>query len=200
VLCLDALERSVGKQQATIDNIGTRGSHQEDASVQNILSALATALQGLSKQSPSTSSQSGPPSKRRRLDHDDQGAYLLSRDPPLPDDTILSHVLEAYFIYVHPWTPIIHEARFRRRFVEDGERERLQLIIHSMVLVAHGYIEDSDTATALEKQPKQWEENRDWIVSQAMKQPSVENLQALVIIASSDVWLPVLLIICLLIF
>jgi hypothetical protein len=69
-----------------------------------------------------------------------------------------------------------------------------------MVLVAHGYIEDSDTATALEKQPKQWEENRDWIVSQAMKQPSVENLQALVIIASSDVWLPVLLIICLLIF
>ncbi|KAL2784174.1 fungal-specific transcription factor domain-containing protein [Aspergillus keveii] len=184
---LDALERSVGKQQATIDNIGSGGSHQEDASVQNILSALATTLQGLSKQSPSTSSQSGPPTKRRRLDHDDHGAYLLSRDPPLPDDTVLSHVLEAYFIYVHPWTPIIHEARFRRRFVDDGERERLQLIIHSMVLVAHGYIEDPDTATSLERQPKQWEENRDWIVSQAMKQPSVENLQALVIIASSDI-------------
>ncbi|KAL3444276.1 fungal-specific transcription factor domain-containing protein [Aspergillus insuetus] len=184
---LDALERSLGKQQATIDNIGSGGSHQEDASVQNILSALATTLQGLSKRSPSTSSQSGRPSKRRRLDHDDHGAYPLSRDPPLPNDTVLSHVLEAYFIYVHPWTPIIHEARFRRRFVDDGERERLQLIIHSMVLVAHGYIEDLDTATSLEKQPKQWEENRDWIVSQAMKQPSVENLQALVIIASSDI-------------
>jgi hypothetical protein len=59
-----------------------------------------------------------------------------------------------------------------------------------MVLVAHGYVEDADTVTSLEKQPKQWEEIRDWIVSQAMKQPSVENLQALVIIASSDVWLP----------
>jgi hypothetical protein len=58
-----------------------------------------------------------------------------------------------------------------------------------MVLVAHGYVEDADTAASLEKQPKQWEEIRDWIVSQAMKQPSVENLQALVIIASSDVWL-----------
>ncbi|KAL2812260.1 fungal-specific transcription factor domain-containing protein [Aspergillus granulosus] len=185
---LDALERSVGRQQATIENLGLGDSHQErDPNVHSILSALATALQGFTKPSPPTASHNGPPSKRRRLDNGGAAPYFPTHDPPLPDDTILSHVLEAYFIYVHPWTPIIHEARFRRRFVDDGERDRLQLIIHSMVLVAQAYVEDSDTAASLERPHNQWEEIRDWIVSQAMKQPSVENLQALVIIASTDI-------------
>ncbi|KAL2841723.1 fungal-specific transcription factor domain-containing protein [Aspergillus pseudoustus] len=185
---LDVLERSLGRQQATIDSLASGvPQNEQDSNVHNILSALATTLQGFSKSLPPTGAQNEPPSKRRRLDNGNQAPYLSSHDPPLPDDTILSHVLEAYFIFVHPWTPVIHEARFRRRLVDDGDRDSLHLIIHSMVLVAHGYVEDQETSTALGKEPKQWEEIRDWIVSQAMKQPSVENLQVLVIIASSDI-------------
>ncbi|KAL3462481.1 fungal-specific transcription factor domain-containing protein [Aspergillus heterothallicus] len=185
---LDALERSVGRQQTAINNLETGAPHTEsDSSIQNILSTLATTLQGFNKPLPPTRSDHEPSSKRRRLDNGELTPSTPLHESRVPDDAVLSHVLDAYFIYIHPWTPIIHEARFRRRFIDKSERDKLQLIIQSMILVGHGYIEDPETSAALEKEPKHWEGIRDWIVSQAMKQPSVENLQSLVIIASSDI-------------
>jgi hypothetical protein len=56
-----------------------------------------------------------------------------------------------------------------------------------MILVAGRYIEDGDTAAYLSQLVGEPENTRDWLVSQAMKQPSVENLQALVLVASDDV-------------
>jgi hypothetical protein len=61
-----------------------------------------------------------------------------------------------------------------------------------MILVTRPYIEDTETASHLATLINDSENTRDWLVSQAMKQPSVENLQALVIIASNDVgFLPI---------
>lgn len=108
----------------------------------------------------------------------------------IPDDAVLSQVLEAYFVYIHPWTPIIHEGRFRRRLVHDNERQNLEIVLQAMILVAQRYVEDEDSASDLQKPAEESEKMRDWLVSQAMKQPSVENLQALVIVASDDVCPP----------
>ncbi|KAL4867193.1 hypothetical protein BDV12DRAFT_186842 [Aspergillus spectabilis] len=189
---LDALERSVGRQQAKLESFEGEGCHHEnDSTIQNILSALTTSLQKLSKGSslaqPSTRDTSS--SKRRRIDANETHPYPFQpvNLPPLPDEAILSHVLEAYFIYVHPWIPIIHESRFRRRLIDEVEREKIQLVLRSMILVARRYVEDSDAATALEKSLNDSGHIRDWLVSQAMKQPSVENLQALVIITTDDI-------------
>ncbi|BCS21763.1 Zn(II)2Cys6 transcription factor [Aspergillus puulaauensis] len=184
---LDAIERSVGRQQARIESFeGEGASPQNDSALHTILSSLAAGLQKLDKR-PAISG-AGPSLKRPR--HDSDGAHYIPLPtglPPIPDDTVLSHVLEAYFIYVHPWTPIVHESRLRRRLVEDHQREKLHLVVYSMILVAARYIEDGDTAAYLSQLVDEPENMRDWLVSQAMKQPSVENLQALVMVASDDI-------------
>ncbi|KAL4924102.1 Zn(II)2Cys6 transcription factor [Aspergillus undulatus] len=186
---LDALERSVSKQQDKLDGIeGDRPTPQSDSTIHTLLSTLATSLQKLDKgpllRQPE--SHTGRSSKRRRQNED--GAYAPSpRLPNIPDDSILSHVLEAYFIHIHPWTPIIHESRFRRRLMDDSERENLRLVMQSMMLVARRYIEDSDTADYVKELTNEGDSVRDWLVSQALKHPSVENLQALVIITSDDI-------------
>ncbi|KAL4875140.1 fungal-specific transcription factor domain-containing protein [Aspergillus karnatakaensis] len=190
---LDALERSVGKQQVKLESLDGEGPYrQEDCSaIHTVLSTLTTSLQNLSKKThlaQSSSNDTGS-AKRRRIDDGDSDFHHLQPPglPPLPDDAVLSHVLESYFIYVHPWTPIIHESRFRRRLIDDDQRDKLQLVLHSMILVARRYIEDRDAATSLEKSLNDSDQTRDWLVSQAMKQPSVENLQALVLIATDDI-------------
>ncbi|KAL4984685.1 fungal-specific transcription factor domain-containing protein [Aspergillus falconensis] len=183
---LDALERSFEKYQATLENSGGAVPPQQNTStIHTILSTLAAGFQKLEQ---SGSLGPGPSSKKRRRDENEAHCIARSTEiPPIPDDEILSHVLEAYFIYIHPWTPVIHEGRLRRRLVNDCERENLHLVLQSMILVARRYIEGTETASHLETSINNSENMRDWLVSQAMKQPSVENLQALVIIASNDI-------------
>ncbi|KAL4905641.1 hypothetical protein BDW74DRAFT_178009 [Aspergillus multicolor] len=182
---LDAVERTLGKQQAKLESFQEAEIPSgRDSAVRTILSSLAAGLQKLEQ---SRSLESGP-SKRRRIDNSGTYRQVRPRDlPAIADDDILSHVLEAYFIYIHPWTPIIHEGRFRRRLVDDSEREKLHLVIQSMILVARRHIEDEDTAAYLERSITDTENTRDWLVSKAMKYQSIENLQALIIIASDDI-------------
>ncbi|RDW68801.1 Zn(II)2Cys6 transcription factor [Aspergillus mulundensis] len=182
---LDAVERTLDKQQAKLESFeGAELPRGKDSAVRTILSSLAAGLQKLEQ----SGSLDAGPSKRRRIDENGAHCAVRSIDlPPIPEDDILSHVLEAYFIYVHPWTPIIHEGRFRRRLVDDSEREKLYLIVQSMMLVARKYVEDDDTATYLEKSMGDTGDTRDWLVSKAMKHQSIESLQALIIVASDDI-------------
>ncbi|KAF9887759.1 hypothetical protein FE257_009565 [Aspergillus nanangensis] len=199
---LDALEHTVGRQQATLDGLegeGEQGSRDYDSTVHTILSSLATSLQSLNRRQSSLTrpcsrnqnqdQERSSTAKRRRTEEDGQRCQSFPTDhvAEIPEDLVLGDVLEAYFTYVHPWTPIIHEGRLRRRLDEDVDRDKLSLVIQAMILVASRYIEDAETAALLCKSPKQSEDLRDWLVSKAMKQPSVENLQALVIIATDDI-------------
>ncbi|KAL5362696.1 fungal-specific transcription factor domain-containing protein [Aspergillus floccosus] len=190
---LDALEQSVGRQQATLNSLEQEERLQDDDSkIQIILSTLATSLQTLNKRSrftrPDSQDQNRTPTKRRRIvNPDEDEASPLSVAPLWPDDIALSHLLESYFTYIHPWTPIIHEGRLRRRLENDAERDKLYLVIQAMTLVASRHIVDNDMTAILERSRKHREDVRDWLVSKALKQPSVENLQALVIIASEDI-------------
>lgn len=172
------MERSIGRQEERLDAYGGQEKGSESV-VGGVLSSLVTSLQGL---------DGVRSSKRRRVD--EGGGYIPSPVMNIPDDAVLSQVLEAYFVYIHPWTPIIHEGRFRRRLVHDNERQNLEIVLQAMILVAQRYVEDEDSASDLQKPAEESEKMRDWLVSQAMKQPSVENLQALVIVASDDVCPP----------
>ncbi|CBF80524.1 hypothetical protein AN8426.2 [Aspergillus nidulans FGSC A4] len=183
---LDALERSLEKHQAGLESSAGAGlPQQSNSAIQAILSTLAAGFQKLEQ---SGSLGAGPSSKKRRRNENEVHCIAPSAEIPLlPDDEVLSHVLEAYFNYIHPWTPVIHEGRLRRRLIDDCDREKLQLVIQSMILVTQPYIEDAETASHLATLINDAENTRDWLVSQAMKQPSVENLQALVILASNDI-------------
>ncbi|KAL3471595.1 fungal-specific transcription factor domain-containing protein [Aspergillus californicus] len=187
---LDNIHRRLGGPYALERLVGARETTVDDSVNHTIISSLATGFRKPDGE-PNLGhldSGDGGPTKRRRTDADGRTNHSSYVDtvPPLPEDIILGQVFEAYFVHVHPWLPIIHESRFRRRLV-DGEKEKLSVVIRSMMLSAGRFVEDRDTTTSLEASAKDPEGLRDWLVSQALKQPSIENLQALVIIANNDI-------------
>ncbi|KAM0331312.1 hypothetical protein ACHAQA_002982 [Verticillium albo-atrum] len=204
---LDALERTVSQQATRPErDVGPSAlaapsydaSHQDpDKSPYSILSFFAKELQRFNERSDAVPVQRPPrfeepqpraSAKRRRADssEDIRGPIRLNV-PSLPDGQVLDYVLRAYFTHVHPWIPMIHEGRFRRRLADPDEHHRLHVTLHSMILVASRYIEDVDSAVALTVSCEKQEQVRDWIVAQAMRDLSVENLQVITMIAFNDI-------------
>ncbi|KXH50349.1 hypothetical protein CSIM01_05407 [Colletotrichum simmondsii] len=210
---LDALERTVHQQRTKNTSRDRRQSesnhspNQDDANGINsgleknaysIMAFFAKELHkfntkgGSSFSEESAQTESPGRAKRRRLDgHEPINIDLTGNSSPtspvLPDEEDIEIVLKAYFAYVHPWIPIIHEARFRRRLREPGEAKLLLAVIHAMVLSASRYISDEDVATNLFGAHQQRSITRDWIVSTSMKTFNVESHQALIIVAFNDI-------------
>jgi hypothetical protein len=128
------------------------------------------------------------PAKRRRTDNDfSPQAGSLFQPPSVPEDEDLESLLQAYFINVHPWIPMLHQGRLRRRLADEEERPKIHTILQSLVLVAAKYIDNVTVADRLLKTEQQAQEWRDCIVVTAMRRMSVENLQALIMITFDDV-------------
>ncbi|KAH8683616.1 fungal-specific transcription factor domain-containing protein [Ilyonectria robusta] len=197
-ILLYTLERSVARQQTSLDCLQAEAEaprqQAQDPSTRSILSLLATELQkfNATPSSPAQSTprreQNGASAKRRRLNDDRacEQRILVNDISHSADERELEEALKSYFNHVHPWIPIIHEGRFRRRLDDDEERGKLHLVLKSMILVASRYIEDEEISNSLLRSAEDSENYRDWVVSKAMKHLSVENLQALLIIAFND--------------
>ena len=185
----------MARQQKALDHYQSQ-EFENRGTVPSIISLLAEEVQNLNKQAHNPTKtnkdqrnhqvQISWTTKRRRLDEDlnVQGRVHV---PSLPEDEILNQVLRLYFSHVHPWIPVLHEHRFRRRLTENSEKAKLNLVLHSMTFVALRYIDEEGLARILTRSPGEAEIIRDWIISQAMKEMSVENLQVLVMIAFDDV-------------
>ena len=194
----DALEKLVHQQQTDSDTRSVRSGDDNGGGHYNVLSFFAREFQrfndsqgaGSSAQSGSTPSSKvdAPPTKRRRLD--EEFAYQpkpASIIASMSDDDELNLLLKAYFAHVHPWIPMLHEARLRRRLATDNERQKLGVVIRAMVLVAARYIQDDQAARRLTISDDLVQQARDDIVATAMRQLSVENLQALIMMAFNDI-------------
>lgn len=115
--------------------------------------------------------------KRRRMNE----ALDTSRTedaPALPGADILESILTAYFTLVHPWIPMIHQGRFFDRLADETQRDQLVIILHSMVLAASKFVPEAATYVLAH--------TRRWIICTAMDSLSLENLQALIILAFND--------------
>ncbi|KAL5318834.1 hypothetical protein ACEPPN_013901 [Leptodophora sp. 'Broadleaf-Isolate-01'] len=133
--------------------------------------------------------------KRKRLDDStegfDWGIHLLGQvsdadDDHLPCTNLLQGVVSNYFSQVHPWIPMIHEISFRKQFSEQVHQANLEVILHAMIVAALRFTCGNGKITfknALETTRT----SRDWVILNATKSLSVENLQALTIVAFNDV-------------
>lgn len=220
---LDALEKRVEEIEGSAEpSQGWRSPNttpiaRNAPDTYNILSSLAKELRRLSEEprhnasrnpcayngqcSPGASGQErGPPQKRRRIDIGQSSGCCHQ---PLPcdemsniaDGRVLDALLKAYFSHVHPWIPMIHEGRLRRRL--DGnlktpeQQQRLQMLLTSIRLVGARFIRDPEIASScMEATDERRSQVRDWVILQAMKKPSVESLQALILLAYHDVTAP----------
>lgn len=73
---------------------------------------------------------------------------------------------------------MIHQGRFFDRLADEPQRDQMIIILHSMVLAASKFVPDASTYVRAQ--------TRSWIISNAMDGVSVENLQALIILAFND--------------
>lgn len=106
--------------------------------------------------------------------------YLLNRDN-------LETLLDTYFTNVHPWIPMIHAATFKRQ-VRAGHSLKSTSTILQAILSATLHLMDLEKMAIPAHQIHHViEQSRNQVVLDATNTLSVENLQALIIIAFTDV-------------
>ncbi|KFY75496.1 hypothetical protein V499_04538 [Pseudogymnoascus sp. VKM F-103] len=96
---------------------------------------------------------------------------------------LLDGVLDNYFSQVHPWLPMLHENSFRQQLAEQVYDENIEAILHAMVVAAVRLVIRPDTPASIRRTLKLTKRSRDWVLLHAFGSLSVENLQALLIIA-----------------
>ncbi|KAH7185396.1 uncharacterized protein B0J16DRAFT_362800 [Fusarium flagelliforme] len=111
----------------------------------------------VSLSSPNESQQH--PRKRRRVDScgnpNVELGELLPSNAELPPPELLEEVINAYFILVQPWIPILHETRFRSRFYNREQLPCLTVLLHAIVVAAIRFV-DSGGETLSEKETESW--------------------------------------------
>ena len=180
----NAAQRSGRDEDCTAADSQEKGAH-------DILALLARELPKCFKDS-SNPTASGPDTagsrKRRRATEDEsiRGTNYNEEDetspsPALPAPRALAAILDAYFTCIHPWIPMLHQSRLRRRLADPRERSKLDIVLHAMTLVTSRFVQHEHVTVA---GPARL---RTWVVSTAMDRMSVESLQAMIMLAFSDV-------------
>ncbi|KAL9476126.1 hypothetical protein ACSS6W_005967 [Trichoderma asperelloides] len=141
----------------------------------------------------STSQAEHHRSKRQRIDDDDDDNdtgdlqyWDADNDPwipPLPPISFLEAVVEAHFQTVHHWIPILHETRFRAKFQDPVERQKLSILLHALLSASIKYVDFEHFGMNVQDVTRQIRVSRKTVMSHVMEALSVENTQALVIIA-----------------
>ncbi|KAJ5748322.1 uncharacterized protein N7511_010018 [Penicillium nucicola] len=148
----------------------TQPTVEADANPQSISPALATPHH--------------PPSNKRRCPDTDIREGSSPSAAHFPPDNLLNALLDAYFSVVHPFIPMLHEMVFRSRLRDPTERPKLIVLIHAMMVCALRYVANERLAEEwLQLQPDSLKKSRELVVLSAMEGMSVENVQALLLVA-----------------
>lgn len=148
--------------------------------------------------SPTTTDTYAQPRKRRRVDSCGNPAIELATPlqdlenrqdsaATLPPPGLLEDVVTAYFDLVQPWIPLLHETQFRRRLHDHEKLPRLVLVLHAMVVAAVRFVDHTEHHLSNDAIVQMTRRSRNLVVLTAINSLSVESLQALVIIAFTDV-------------
>lgn len=160
----------------------SNNSRQNDARLRSPME-IAQVDEASQSRTPTTAPDQTTSHKRRRQESPEdrepsgQSAYL-------PSDNLVNAVLDAYFSAVHPFIPIIHEMLFRSRLRDPAERPKLVVVLHAMMVCALRYIANERLAKEwITQHPDALQRSRECVLLSIMDNITVENIQALIIIA-----------------
>lgn len=136
------------------------------------------------------SSETSSPRKRKRDDaiHEDQGGSWKNLDdedsvPLLPSEAILEAIVEIYFAKIQPWIPFLHMPTFRARVKDPRERPKIKVLLHALVSATMKHLKLVDFGIDRADMRRQVRTSRNVVTLNAMGSISVENLQALIVLA-----------------
>ncbi|POS69725.1 hypothetical protein DHEL01_v211882 [Diaporthe helianthi] len=104
-------------------------------------------------------------------------------DDELPPDEVLFSLVEIYFRLIHPWIPMLHVRNFRQRMKDPSQRGQITTICHAIVSICSRFSDDARLGHDSEARSQRAKRSRDAVILQSMQSFSVENLQALIIVA-----------------
>ncbi|KAK1624043.1 hypothetical protein BDP81DRAFT_398997 [Colletotrichum phormii] len=105
----------------------------------------------------------------------------------LPSPELLEDIINIHFNIIQPWIPILHETQFRRRVHDPEQLPRLVVVLHAMVVAALRFVDNSEIRLSALEVERRTSRSRNIVILNAMDHLSVENLQALVILAFNDI-------------
>ena len=129
------------------------------------------------------------PAKRPRLNDVDSPTVLVDAHGDsggiLPTK-IMNELVDFYHVNIHPWIPILHMVKFRERMQVANERPQIACILHAIIAVCirfpqNEHFRDDETKSKIA------EKSRQKVILDSTESFSVENLQALVILAFETV-------------
>ncbi|KAF9879358.1 hypothetical protein CkaCkLH20_02901 [Colletotrichum karsti] len=103
-------------------------------------------------------------------------------DSLLPEADLVDNLVEVYFANIHPWIPMLHVRQFRERMQDAEQRSQLITIFHAIVSLCARFSQDPRLGSSEEKS-RYAKRCRQFVILNSMESFSVENLQALTIIA-----------------
>ncbi|KAH0438958.1 hypothetical protein CcaCcLH18_03104 [Colletotrichum camelliae] len=103
-------------------------------------------------------------------------------DSLLPEADLVDNLVEIYFANIHPWIPMLHVRQFRERMLDPEQRPQLSTIFHAIVSLCARFSQDVRLGSPEEK-TRYAKRCRQFVILNSMESFSVENLQALTIIA-----------------
>jgi hypothetical protein len=136
-----------------------------------------------------------PPAKRRKVEY--QSRATERPTPPdslsahfsphgLPSREVMNDLVEFYFANVHHWIPILHVRKFRQQIQTTEGWDKAIYILHAIVATCIRFSHHPDAGTN-EIRREMAVASRQKVILNSMESFSVENLQALVIIAFDTV-------------
>ncbi|CAM1501373.1 Fc.00g105350.m01.CDS01 [Cosmosporella sp. VM-42] len=132
--------------------------------------------------------------KRQRLDIEHSHPVQSEPASPVLNDELdfssefvtgenLEALLDAYFINIHPWIPMIHMATFRRKILEVDGTGGQPLILHAILVGVLRFLDPTGERIPSDRIECEIERSRSKVILMSMNDLSVENLQALIILA-----------------
>jgi hypothetical protein len=130
-------------------------------------------------------------SRKRKRQAPDYEGLSESRDiseyadtlSALPAQSLLDTIVDTYFTKIHPWVPLLHEGRFRARLEDRHERLRYGVVLHALVAITMKHVRFDEHGVGKSDAMRQARRSRNVVVLAGMDTLSVENLQALVLVA-----------------
>lgn len=93
-----------------------------------------------------------------------------------------------FFNRVQPWVPTLHIKRFPKLLEDPVQQKKKSVVLHAIQVATLRHLRNSDdTPLDSDYVAQEVKRSRDYVVLSAMDGLSVENLQALILVAFSDV-------------
>ncbi|KAN0110702.1 Fungal specific transcription factor domain containing protein [Hyaloscypha variabilis] len=161
-----------------------RALHNDDSVRQSLQSCRDT--DSIAKNTSETLDSDGPSRKRKRSRSRNRVQTPVDDNETsssLPSHEILNVTIDAYFSSTHHWIPFLHPFRFRRDMEDPHKRPRLELILHAIVYASMHRLDLDMVNIKQTEVERQVELSRNTVILNALDSLTIENVQALVIVA-----------------